>query len=144
MKSVGCDCQDCVAFLDRGAVDDLGSFNDARDARSEDVNSVINDERLDRGLAADKRAVVVAACIRDSFDKSLDSVLFCVTADDGIEDSEGLCTHDDDVIYQMVDHVMTDRFGVAVFDRELLFRARLLGFKDEDGFLYLRELDVVK
>ena len=47
---------------------------------------MVNNERLDRGLAADKRTAVLAAGIGHALDQGLDGILLGISADDAVQD----------------------------------------------------------
>ena len=53
-------------------------------------------------------------------------------------------SHDDDVVNQVVDQVVANRFVAAVCKGQLLFGAGLFAFEDEDGVLVLGEMAVKK
>ena len=118
-------------------------LRDTCDTGCEDIHARIYNGRLDGSLTADERALILAARIRHALDERADRGLLGLAADDGVEDGKGSRAHNDDVVDEVIDHIMADGLGVAALHRQLLLTTRFLGLKDQDRLLDLRELDVI-
>ena len=144
VQSIGCGCQNHFPFPDRAPINNSLLFHNPCNARGEHVSSRIHHLRLNGCLSAHKGTLIFPAGIGNSLYQRMDRILFRVSADDGIQHGKRLCSHHDDVIDQVVDHIMTDRLRIAVFHCKLLFGPRLLGFQHQNGMLHVRKVNVIK
>ena len=133
VEAIGRDGKDDVALFNLLAIEDFGFFDDADDGAGEDVEAGLEHARLLRRFAADEETVVEAAGFVDRLDELQHDLFLQLATDDAVLHGDGLRADHDDVVNEVVDHVVGDGTGAAVLEDDFLFGAGLFGFHDEDG-----------
>ena len=108
MQTIGSHSKHGIPFINGGTVDDVAFFYDPGNAGGQYVDTCIDDQRLYGGLTSHKRAFVVPAGLGNSFYQCFDGILFCISADDGVQNGQRPGTHDHNIVHQMIDHVVAD------------------------------------
>ena len=133
VEAVGGEAEDEVAGFDGGAAEDALFFNDADDAADEVVLAGLVEAGHLGGFSADEGAVGCLAGFFHAGDEFVEDFGVEFAEADVVEEEEGLCAHDGDVVDAMVDDVLADALVVAGLEGEFEFGADAVNGGDEDG-----------
>ena len=125
MQTVGSERQNLIAGLNGAAVDDVVLIDDADDAGGQHVEAIGDYAGLHRGLAAGQGAALLAAGVGQGCDEVVDDSTLHSAAYDDVLDRNRLGTHDDNIVDEVVDHVVADPAMAAVCKSQFLLGSGL-------------------
>jgi len=133
MEAGGRQADEDVAGFDAGAGDHLVAIDGTDDEAGEVVFAVGIEAGHLRGFTADERAAVGAAGIGEAGDDGFGYFGIELAGGEIVEEEEGCCALDRDVVDAVVDEVGADGLVEAEFEGDLELGADAVSRTDEDG-----------